>query len=173
MERVDESGQVAESGSQDRTRWSLRHDESRAAFEESEPDRRRSSASSSPSPSSASTQLSGAGREERPGSPVAADAEQTVDPTVETDQHQFPQAERLAYPRTARHGTERTDPRTSGTRTCAAASAPAVARAILHAAEPSSIELRASCRDRPRRSFTAQPGAQRLQATTTIQTEST
>lgn len=172
MERLNESGQVTESDSQDRARWpALRHDESGAAFEESEPDRRQSSASSSPS--SASTQLPGAGREERPGSPVAADAEQTVDPAAETGQHQFPQAERLAYPWSARRGAEWTSsPYGTRIRPCVAASAVAHA-ALRRAAEPSSVEFRAGCRDRPRRSSAAQPGTQWLQATTTVQAEST
>lgn len=73
MERLDKSGQIAKP-TQDRAWWPLRHDESGAAFEESQPNRW-SSASSSSSPSSASTQLSGAGCEKRTRSPAAADAE--------------------------------------------------------------------------------------------------
>lgn len=172
MERLDESGQVAEPGSQDRARWPLWHDEPGAAFEESQPDRRQSSASPSSSPSSASTQLPGAGCEERPGSPAATDAEQAVDPTAETGQHQLPQAERLAYPRTARHGAERTGPRASGTRnrSCAASASAVAYAAFQHAAEPSPVELRAGCRDGPRRSTAAQPGAQRLQQAAAYET---
>lgn len=174
MERLDEPGEIAESGSPDRARWSLRHDQLGAAFEEPEPDRR-SFASPSSSPSSASTQLPGPGREERPGSPAAADAEQAVDPAAEAGQHQLPQAERLADPRPARSdGPGWTCPRTGGLRagTRVATSASAVAHAARqHAAESSSVELRAGCRHGTWWSSTTQPGAQWLQAATAIQTE--
>lgn len=121
MERLDESGQVAESGSPDRARWPLRYDQSGATFEEPEPDWR-SPASPSPSSSPASTQLPGAGGQERPGSPTAADAEQAVDPAAEADQHQLPQAERFAHSWPAHEWTA-----------CAARCAASVAAA--HAAE--------------------------------------
>lgn len=175
MERLDEPGKIAESGSPDRARRSLRDDQPGAAFEKPESDRR-SFASPSSSPSSASTQLPGAGCEEGPGSPAAADAEQAVDPAAEAGQHQLPQAERLADPRLARgpDGTWWTDPRAGGlrARSRAAASASADAHAARqHAAESSSVELRAGCRHGSRWSFTAQPGAEWLQAATAIQTE--
>lgn len=141
MECLDESSQVAKSGSPDRARWPLRHDQSGAAFEESEPHRRWSSAPSSSSPSSASTQLSGAGTAEGPGSPVAADAEQAVDPAAEADQHQLPQAERFAHPRTA-YGTGRTTPRVYGTDAGSrAAASTSAAHATEYAAEPTPLEL--------------------------------
>lgn len=173
VECLDESGKIAEPGSPDRARRSLRHDQPGATFEEPEPGW--SFASPSSSPSSASTQLPGAGREKRPGSSVTTDAEQAVDPAAETGQHQLPQAERLADPRLARpDGAGRTGPRTGGTcaRPRAAASASAVAHAALqHTAEPSSVELRAGCCHGPRWSFTSQPGSQWLQAAATIQTK--
>jgi len=143
MERLYESSQVAESGSSDRARRPLWHDQPGAAFEEPEPNRRWSSAPSSSSPSPTSTQLPGAGREEGSGSSAAADAEQAVNLAVEADQHQFSQAERFADPRTT-HGAGWTTPRVGRTDTgsCAAASASA-AYAPEHAAEPPSLELRA------------------------------
>lgn len=167
MECLDESGQIAESGSSDRSR-PLRHDQSRTAFAEPEPDRRSSASSSSPS-SSASTQLSGAGYEEGPGSSAATDAEQAVDPAAETGQHQLSQTKRLAHSRAARSAARagRTGPRDA-----ASASGTAYA-AAQHAAELSSVELRAGCCDGPRWSRAAQPSAQWLQAATTVQTEST
>lgn len=172
MERVDEPGKIAEPGSSDRARRSLRYDQPGATFEK--PESGRSFASPSSSPSSASTQLPGAGCEERPGSSATTDAEQAVDPAAETGQHQLPQAECLADPWFARSdGGRWTSPRTGGpcARPRAAASASAVAYpALQHAAEPS-VELRAGCCHGPRWSFTSQPGSQWLQAATTIQTK--
>lgn len=173
VERLDEPGKIAEPGSSDRARRSLRYDQPGATFEKPEPGR--SFASPSSSSSSASTQLPGAGCEKGPGSSAAADAEQAVDPAAEAGQHQLPQAERLADPRSARpDGAGRTGPRAGGPRARprAAASASADAHAALqHAAEPSSVELRAGCCHGPRWSFTSQPGSQWLQAATAIQTK--
>lgn len=164
MECLDEPGKIAEPGSPDRARRSLRHDQPGATFEK--PESGRSFPSPSSSSSSASTQLPGAGCEEGPGSPATADAEQAVDPAAEAGEHQLPQAERLSDPRLARpDGAWRTGPRTSGPRARprAAASASAVAHsAPQHPAEPSPVELRAGCRHGPWWSFTAQPGAQWL-----------
>lgn len=174
MECLDEPGKIAEPGSPDRARRLLRHDQPGATFEKPESGGSFASSSSSSS-SSASTQLPGAGCEEGPGSPAAADAEQAVDPAAEAGEHQLPQAECLADPRLARpDGTWRTGPCTRGScaRPRAAASASAVAHSALqHAGEPSPIELRTGCRHGPWWSFTAQPRPQWLQAATAIQTK--
>lgn len=166
MERFDQPGEDAEPDTPHRAWPALRDDQFGATIEESKPDRwppATPHASALSSASSPSAQLPGAGDEAWAWPSIAPNPQQTLDTAAQTGQHQFPEVERLAYPRLAH---TRADPG----RYAASATRPASAS---HATEPLPPKLRASGGDGPRWPPLAQPCAQRLQTAASGQAEDT
>lgn len=166
MERFDEPSEDAEPDTPHRPWPPLRDDEFGATFEESKPDRWSPATPHSPALSSASSpsaQLPGAGDEARAWPSITPNPQQTLDASAQTGEHQFPEIERVAYPRLAHT-------RANPSRYPASATWPASAS---HATEPLPPKLRASGGDGSGWPPIAKPCAQRLQTAATGQAEDT
>lgn len=153
MERVDESRAIAEPGSPDGPRPALRNDEPGTAFPEPESSVSPAADPPSPPPSPAPAQLPRASNSPRARPSSAPYAEQAIDAPAEAIEHKLPEAERIAHPRTPFDGPP---PGTS--------SSPPHGEHSTRGPASVPTQLRASGRYGSRRSASAQPRSERVQA---------